>query len=138
MALYQCALCNISPAEHYVTTRVVWVTKLGKKKKNDALSVSVPYSRCLGFTSGAALNPNLQLEAPDGRLIAFICCIARKENTAKHIRKRFGAKLITGPHNFIITKSAIFFFVSSWYVTLCARYAWVLSFSQRCGWAAIK
>lgn len=86
---YKCALCNISAAERYVTTRVVWVTKLGKKKKrlekkkqkktNDALSVSVPYSRCLGFTSGAALNPNLQLEAPDGRPIAFICCIARKE-----------------------------------------------------------
>lgn len=39
-------------------TRVVWVTKLGKKT-NDVLSVSVPYNRCLGFTSGGMLNPNL-------------------------------------------------------------------------------
>lgn len=61
------------------------------EKTIDVLSVTVTYSRCLGFTSSALLNPTLQLEAasPEG-----------KYSTSVHVRKQSGVKIYMGPHNF--------------------------------------
>lgn len=54
-------------------TRVVWLPKKEKKKEKKnghqmMLCVSALPRKCFGFTSGAELKPNLQLEALDGRL----------------------------------------------------------------------
>lgn len=53
-------------------TRVVWLPKKKKSRKKNGhqmmLCVSALPRKCFGFTSGAELKPNLQLEALDGRL----------------------------------------------------------------------
>lgn len=54
----------------------------------------------------------------------------QKENTLVHIKKQFGEKLIMNPHSFA---ADCWILVEGFYVSICARYVWALSYSQCVG-----
>lgn len=86
---YQGTLCNISPAEYYAMTSVVWITKSGRRKKEKEANKQTMLLVSAFPRWGACLSAAVLWVDECAQLLLYL-----KENTSVHITVLVWSKVL--------------------------------------------